>query len=311
MKYYFAPMEGITIYIYRNALEKYFGGIDKYFTPFIMPNGKRIFRTREKNDVMPEHNQGITLVPQILTRKSEEFIKTAVQLKEMGYDEVNLNLGCPSKTVVSKGKGSGFLAEPEELDEFLDEIFHSLNMKISIKTRIGKVSADEFEELIKVFNQYPLEELIIHPRIQTQFYQGSPNMEVFQMAADQSVNPVCYNGDLVTTEDIRTFQQNFPKIEMVMIGRGLLRNPALVRQMKGGKPLDKESLRKMHDQVYEAYQEALSGDKNVLFKMKDFWTNPVQMFKNHEKYAKKIKKAQKLEVYENAVKELFDQQELL
>lgn len=137
MKFYFAPMEGITIYLYRNAYEKFFGEIDKYFTPFIMPNGKRIFKTRELQDVLPENNEGICVVPQILTKKPEEFIKTEKELKAMGYEEVNLNVGCPSKTVVSKGKGSGFLKEPEELDDFLIEIFEKLDMKISVKTRIG------------------------------------------------------------------------------------------------------------------------------------------------------------------------------
>lgn len=311
MKYYFAPMEGITIYTYRNALEECFGGIDKYFTPFLMPNGKRVLKTREKQDVLPEHNQAIPLVPQILTKKSEEFIQTAKALEEMGYDEVNLNLGCPSKTVVSKGKGSGFLTEICQLDQFLEEVFDALDLNVSVKTRIGKYHPDEFDEILNVFNRYPLKEVIIHPRIQTQFYQGNPNMEVFEKAVKHSRNPVCYNGDLVSAEDVAAFRQRFPHVDAVMIGRGLLRNPALVRQIKGGAPLQKEELLKMHQLVYQAYKEILSGEKNVLFKMKDFWTNPVQIFSNYKKYAKKIKKAQKLEAYEDAVKSLIEEQEIL
>ncbi|MCI5623956.1 MULTISPECIES: tRNA dihydrouridine synthase [Anaerostipes] len=307
MKFYFAPMEGITIFLYRNAYEEFFGEIDKYFTPFIMPNGKRIFKTRELNDVLPENNEGIHLVPQILTRKSEEFIKTARELKVMGYEEVNLNLGCPSKTVVSKGKGSGFLKEPEDLDVFLSEIFDSLDMKISIKTRIGLNGPEEFEELLEIYNRYPLEELIIHPRIQKEYYQGKPHLDIFERAWKDSVNSVCYNGDIVTVEDYETITQRFPKIDKVMIGRGLLHNPALIHQIKYKQELQKQDLKMLHDRIYEAYQGYVSGDKNVLFKMKDFWSNPVKLFKNHEKHAKKIRKAQKLKDYENAVKALFEE----
>ena len=151
MKFYYAPMESITIYLYRNIYEQLFGEIDKYYTPFIMPNGKRTFKTREFQDVLPEHNEGLHIVPQILTKSSEDFIRTAKELKELGYDEVNLNLGCPSRTVVAKQKGSGFLREPEVLDDFLTEIFEALDMKISIKTRIGLRDTEEFEEIIYVF----------------------------------------------------------------------------------------------------------------------------------------------------------------
>ena len=151
MKFYYAPMESITIYLYRNIYEQLFGEIDKYYTPFIMPNGKRTFKTREFQDVLPEHNEGLHIVPQILTKSSEDFIRTAKELKELGYDEVNLNLGCPSRTVVAKQKGSGFLREPEVLDDFLTEIFEALDMKISIKTRIGLRDTEELLKIIYVF----------------------------------------------------------------------------------------------------------------------------------------------------------------
>lgn len=303
-------MEGITIYLYRNAYEKFFGGIDKYFTPFIMPNGKRIFKTRELQDVLPENNEGICVVPQILTKKPEEFIKTAKELKAMGYEEVNLNVGCPSKTVVSKGKGSGLLKEPEELDDFLVEIFEKIDMKISVKTRIGIEEPEEFEELMEMYNRHPLEELIIHPRVQREFYQGKPHLDIFEDAFEISENPVCYNGDIVTVNDFYKIIHRFPKLDQVMIGRGLLRNPALIGQIKYGELLTKQQLMSLHDDVYEAYQDYVSGEKNVLYKMKDFWTNPVQLFTNYEKYAKKIRKAQRLKDYEKAVHALVREQEL-
>lgn len=310
MKFYLAPMEGITIFIYRNAYARFFGDMDKYFTPFIMPNKKRIFRTRELQDVLLEHNEGIHLVPQILSRKSEEFIKTAKELQKMGYDEVNLNLGCPSKTVVSKGKGSGFLKDLEELECFLDEIFEGLDMKISVKTRIGMSDPEEFEEIMDVYNRYPIHELIIHPRVQEEFYRGTVHMDAFRTGWEKSKNPVCYNGDIVREEDYQRLVNDFPKLEAVMIGRGILRNPALAGQIRSGKKLEKKDLRAMHDQIYGDYQEYLSGQKNILFKMKDFWTNPIQIFTDYEKYAKKIRKTQTLKDYEKIIDSLFLEQDI-
>ena len=183
MKFYYAPMESITIYLYRNIYEQLFGEIDKYYTPFIMPNGKRTFKTREFQDVLPEHNEGLHIVPQILTKSSEDFIRTAKELKELGYDEVNLNLGCPSRTVVAKQKGSGFLREPEVLDDFLTEIFEALDMKISIKTRIGLRDTEEFEEILSIYNRHPVYELTIHPRLQQEFYKGKPHLDVFRICS--------------------------------------------------------------------------------------------------------------------------------
>ena len=260
---------------------------------------------------MPEHNEGLHIVPQILTKSSEDFIRTAKELKELGYDEVNLNLGCPSRTVVAKQKGSGFLREPEVLDDFLTEIFEALDMKISIKTRIGLRDTEEFEEILSIYNRHPVYELTIHPRLQQEFYKGKPHLDVFEYAVNHSKNPLCYNGDIVTKEDYDNITTRFPDVDAVMIGRGLLRNPALVREIKYGQKLTKRELLKMHDTLYEAYQDYLSGDKNVLYKMKEFWNNAAVMFTNHEKYAKKIRKVQMLKNYEQAVNALFNDQELI
>ena len=196
MKYYLAPMEGITGHIYRNAYAKYFDNIDKYFTPFIVPNQSTSLKTKELRDMLPENNEGLYIVPQILTNDAEGFITTAKKLQQLGYDEINLNLGCPAGTVVSKNRGSGFLSQRDELDSFLDEIFKINDMKISVKTRIGKDSPDEFYELIKIYNKYPMEELIIHPRTRQDFYGNTPNLDVFKDAISLSENTLCYNGEL-------------------------------------------------------------------------------------------------------------------
>ncbi|MEG2774083.1 MAG: tRNA-dihydrouridine synthase family protein [Acetivibrio sp.] len=305
MKYYLAPMEGITGYIYRNAYHTFFHNIDKYFTPFIAPNQNKCFNSREFNDILPEHNQGFTVVPQILTNRAEDFIRTSKELKILGYEEVNLNLGCPSRTVVSKNRGAGFLAEPEKLNRFLETIYSECQLKISIKTRLGKDEPQEFYELLKIYNQYPVEELVIHPRVQKDYYKNTPNLTVFGEALKQSKNPVCYNGDLFTTVDYERFISLFPKVEKIMLGRGILANPGLIQQIKGEGIMDKEKLRNFHDKIYRDYQSVLCGNKNVLFKMKELWCYMMASFPNREKDAKKIKKAENLEAYENAVDILF------
>ena len=311
MKFYFAPMEGITGYIYRNAHHACFNHIEKYFSPFIMPNQSESFKTKELNDILPEHNQGLFLVPQLLTNNAKDFIHTSKKLKQLGYDEINLNLGCPSGTVVSKNRGSGFLAKTMELDAFLEEIFTESVTKISIKTRIGKDQPEEFYELIEIFNKYPMEELIIHPRIQKDFYKNKPNMVIFKEGLTISKNPVCYNGDIVTSRDYSSFCTNFPSVSTVMIGRGLLSNPSLTKDIQHNIKLDKRLLREFHDRIYEGYKSVLFGDRNVLFKMKEVWFYLITSFSNHEKYAKKIKKAERLSDYEKAVCDLFNEQDLL
>ncbi len=305
MKYYFAPLEGVTGYIYRNAHNKYFSKVDKYFMPFISPTKNEGFTSREKNDILPSHNENINVVPQILTNNSEYFIKTAKELESLGYKEVNLNLGCPSGTVVAKRKGSGFLIYKEELNKFLEEIFKEINIKISIKTRIGKDDPKEFYELIKIFNKYPLEELIIHPRVQKDFYKNTPNVEVFKDALKLSKNPVCYNGDIFNVRDFKRIMEECPTLERIMFGRGLIANPALIDEIEDNKVAEKEILKVFCDEVYKGYKDILSGDKNVLFKMKEFWFYMINVFEDHEKYSKKIKKSKTLQEYDAIVNGIF------
>ena len=310
MKFYLAPMEGITGYIYRNAYEKFFHNIDRYYTPFIIPNKSRKFKTRELNDILPENNIAENIVPQILTNDSEGFIHTAGRLKEFGYNEVNLNLGCPSSTVVTKGRGSGFLSNREALDRFLDEIF-KIDMKISIKTRIGKDSPDEFYDLIKIYNKDPIEELIIHPRTREDFYVNKPNLEVFKDAVELSKNPLCYNGDIFTPEDYKKIADKYPEVNAVMIGRGIIANPGLMNEIKNGVIIEKSLLKDFHDEVLNGYIEIFDGDRNVLFKMKELWAYMIHIFSDNKKYLKQIKKSQNLRDYKMAVSSLFREKDII
>lgn len=306
VKYYMAPLESVTTWIYRQAHAKIYGRLDKYFIPFLEPHEKRDFKTRELQEILPEHNENIYAVPQILTNRSEGFIKLAKALKDWGYEEINLNLGCPSKTVVTKGKGSGFLAKPEELERFLTEIFDALSgeVKISVKTRIGKEDPEEFPALLELFNKYPMEELIIHPRVQKDGYGNVPRLELYELAEKQSVNPLCYNGNLYTREQIRNFAERFPGTERLMFGRGFLRDPGLLyNEGKDSKDIF-EKFWAFHDLVYEGYQERNMGDRNVLFKMKELWSYQVYQFSEPERLFKTFKKVQDCNEYEQMIRNL-------
>ena len=311
MNFYFAPMEGLTGYIYRNAHNAFFNNIDKYFSPFIVANQSESFKTRELNDILPENNKGLVLIPQLLTNNAKDFIHTSKKIKQLGYNEINLNLGCPSGTVVSKNKGAGFLSKKEELNAFLDEIFSRSITKISLKTRLGKDQPEEFYDLIEIFNKYPIEELIIHPRTQKDFYKNKPNLKIFKEALILSKNPVCYNGDIFTSKDYKEFSTDFPSVDTLMIGRGLLANPGFNRYITDNIKLEKELLKDFHDKIYEDYKKILFGERNVLFKMKELWFYMIPAFSDNVKYAKKIKKSERLCDYDEAVSSLFREQDIL
>lgn len=321
-KLYLAPMEGITGYIFRNAIEKYYGGIDYYVTPFISPTKNKILNSRELKDILPENNKEIKLIPQILCNDAELFIKTSHEIRKYGYGEVNFNLGCPSQTVVTKGRGSGFLADVDKLDIFLEEIFNEvrekMGMDISIKTRIGKNDSEEFESLLVVFNKYPIKLLTIHPRIQKEFYKGKCHLDVFEYAVLNSKNELCYNGDINSYDDFSNVQKLFSQksdggkcLNNYMIGRGAIRNPAIFTEISGRESCkedlcSKKRLRKFHDEIYYGYEEIFSGDRNVLFKMKELWSYLGNCFNQPEKELKKIRKAQKKDGYFEAVEKLFE-----
>ncbi len=329
MRFYLAPMEGLTGYVYRNAYEKNYGGIDKYFTPFL---ANKKMSSRELNDILPEHNEGMQVVPQILTNRAEDFLDIARELQAYGYQTVNLNLGCPSGTVVAKNRGAGFLALPEELDRFLDEIFEKCSIRISIKTRIGKENPEEWERLLSIYEKYPLEELIVHPRVQKEFYKGSIHMEAFALAAERSRHALCYNGDICSAQDYRKVTEHFPDIGRVMIGRGILKNPRLINEIRTGKNAPEERteeadilaktrihrddisekvrLHAFHDDILAGYVSVMSGDKNTLFKMKELWVYLAEQFVEPEKYVKKIKKSGCIRDYEVIVNTLFRECEL-
>ena len=329
MKFYLAPLEGVTGYIFRNALKEYFPGTDRYFTPFIVPDQKHALRKRELRDILPENNQVKELVPQILTSDPVRFVETAKALAEYGYEEVNLNLGCPSGTVVAGGRGAGMLADVDRLDRFLDQVFRDTDLRISVKTRIGMEHPEEGYTLMKIYNQYPISEVIIHPRTRKEFYKGEPHLDVFGELLAMSKHPVCYNGNLFTVRDYEQFRARFPQVERVMIGRGVLADPGLMRRLKSlehaqktgedasrkendmeqpGSEIyrtGKQELRAFHDTIFRQYREIFDEDKNAIFHMKELWSYLMHSFEGSESYAKKIRKTSSLNEYRCEVGNLF------
>ena len=306
----FAPLEGITGWVYRRTHQKFFPGLSTYYAPFYAPTADSPLSGRGLSDVLPEHNEGVSLIPQLLTNRAEDFLAAARLLKAMGYEEVNLNLGCPSGTVVAKRKGSGFLGLPEELNAFLDTVFSAVEMKVSVKTRIGLDAPEEWPALLELFDSYPIHELTIHPRIRRDAYRGSPRMEAFQYAVGHTRLPLCYNGDLNTPADFTAFAAQYPGISHVMAGRGLVANPALARVVQGGPPLQKEELRDFLACLTEEYRAVLYGDRPVLGKLKELWFYLACLFPEPEKYAKRIRKAKSLAEYQTAADALFRDRDL-
>ena len=302
MRFYLAPMESMTGYIFRNVYQKHFGNIDKYFTPFISSSG---LNHKELNDILPEHNIGMDVVPQILTNHADVFLELAGRMQEYGYTCVNLNLGCPSGTVVAKRRGSGFLAFPEELERFLDEIFDKCPLKISIKTRIGKNEVGEWECLQGIYNRFPIEELIIHPRLQKDQYRLPVHADIFAQALGGCVAPVCYNGDIQSPAQYREFCELFPTVDTVMLGRGIFKNPGLVDELKGQEPVQIRKLKEFMDDLLHGYEDIMSGDLHTLFKMKEVWVYLGEFFPGEEKLMKKIKKSNSTAEYKAVLRELW------
>ena len=286
---YFAPMEGITGSIYRRAHHRIFGGVDRYYAPFIFTNPKGKISKKDLLEIAPEYNEGCRVVPQLLSNCAEDFIATAHTLKGLGYDEVNLNLGCPSSTVASKGRGSEFLGEKEALKAFLADIFEKTDMKISLKTRIGLNRADEFDDILDTYQAYPVEMLIVHPRIRMDYYSGKPDMEAFEKASARMPFPVCYNGDIFTAAAYGCVSEKYSDIRHLMMGRGLLSNPALCREIRGGDCASREELADYYHTMRDEYEVRLQGNKKVVFLMKEFIVHDMYLIDIEEQFPEQLK----------------------
>ena len=305
MHYDFAPMQGLTTWQFRGLHHRHFPGADRYFLPFFSPTQEHLFTQRDWRNLAPEYNEGVPAVPQLMARKPADFLWAAGELAAMGYREVNLNLGCPAGTVAAKGKGAGFLAYPGELDAFLDTVFAACPLAISVKTRLGIREAEEFGNILEIYNRYPLTELILHPRVQKDFYRNHPRLDAFARALEECRCPLCYNGDLLTVSDFRTLEARFPGVSGIMAGRGAAADPALFRKLRGGPAAGEEDLRAFLEALYESYRRDYRSERNAVQRMKELWVYLLHLFEGGESLEKKIWKVTDYPAYAALTERVF------
>ena len=309
MELSFAPMEGITYSIYRRVHAEMFPGADRCYAPFIAPDSTGRFKAGNLRDVLPENNTGIKLVPQLLCNAPAPFLAVARELEDLGYGEVNFNIGCPSGTVVAKHKGAGMLGDLIQLDACLADIFSRCPLRVSVKTRLGLHSADEFPAIVEIYRKYPLSRLIVHVRDRDGMYRSAPDREAFAAVLDCPF-PVEYNGNIFTPADLDALRQRYPELNAAMLGRGAVTNPALFRKLHGGPALTAGELQAFHDRLTEEYLASGLAPHYTVARMKELWFYQLCMFPNSERAGKAILKSRTLPDYRAAVSALFRNVEL-
>ena len=286
MRYYYAPMEGITDATFRRLHAKYFPGVDRYFMPFLSPTIHRTLTHREARELPRADSVDFVAVPQLLGKNVEDMLWAIGVCADQGYDEVNINLGCPSGTVVSKGKGSGMLSDIFALDAFLDAIYAKAVLPVSLKTRIGVNDSENWEKILEIYRDYPVKELTVHPRIRKAFYKGDCDMAAFAKAVEGSPFPVCYNGNVTSIADAESIAARFPAVESVMIGRGLVADPGM---LAGG--TDRDTLKAFLGELSDTYCRVFESKRNAIYRMKDNWHYLIGLFEGSEKLWKEMRKS--------------------
>ena len=306
---YMAPMDEITTFVFRNAYHRYYAPMDKYFTPFLSPaDFGPIFDPKEMTEIDPANNQGLTVIPQLMVNRSDICLQALNVLSQMGYSEVNINMGCPSGIVVRKRKGSGMLMEPAALEHFLEDVFSALpgGMKLSVKTRIGLKSPEEFPALLDIFNRYPIHELILHPRVRTQFYQGDIHIDSFRYAMEHCSMPLIYNGEMHSPGDLNRLAEEFPNLPGVMLGRGLIKDPNLwgvYKNQFGNRNMD--TFLSFHEDLLQGYSELLPYESSVVVKMKKLWACWKEVFPEDPEAIRTILQTNSLTTYREMCRRIF------
>lgn len=306
-----APLRGLTDAIYRNTSARHFQGFDTSIAPFLTTFEGTKVKSAKLQDLLPENNPSLPVIPQILSKHPDQFIILADMLYDLGYETVNWNLGCPYPMVANKKRGSGLLPYPDEIEQFL-ELVQNMKGSLSIKTRIGRYQPEEIKPLLTIFNNYPLTELIIHPRLGVQMYTGHPDLDTFTYCLATSVHPVTYNGDITTHNDYLQLKQQFPQINQWMIGRGALANPFLTEQIKGIATTERQRprLQQFHADLFEQYAARLHGGSHLLGRMKAVWFYLADRLSNPKKILKKIQKARSIATYQDIMENIFQEEQL-
>jgi tRNA-dihydrouridine synthase B len=304
-----SPLQGFTDFRFRNAFHKYFGGIDTFYSPYIKLNGKLVIKGSYERDILPENNNTLEVIPQIITNDAEEFLFVTKYVQQFGYKELNWNLGCPYPMVAKCGMGSGLISNTSQIEHILKRVHNETDIIVSMKMRMGYENPTEILDVFPILEQYPIKNIAIHARIGKQLYKGGVDLDSFQKCLDTSKQKIYYNGDITSVEKFRTMQERFPSIDHWMIGRGLIADPFLPSMIKNNTteyPKNKlEIFEAFHDTIYQEYDAYLQGPTPIRMKMLGFWEYFSESFSNPQKTYKKIKKAGNCKNYEAAVKEIF------
>jgi tRNA-dihydrouridine synthase B len=304
-----SPLQGFTDFRFRNAFQRFFGGIDKYIAPYIRLDGNSEIKRGNERDLLPANNSSLDLIPQIITKDADEFLFVARHVQKLGYTELNWNLGCPYPMVAKRGMGSGLLNTPGKIDEILTRVSAETEIQISVKMRLGYENPREIFQVLPVLERYRLANITIHPRIGKQLYKGEVDLKTFEECLGQSSHKIFYNGDITSVQSFREIKERFPTINHWMIGRGLIADPFLPSMIKADNPVYPENryetFNSFHDALFSSWEEALSGPKHLLIKMYSFWEYFIQSFPNSPKGLKKIRKAQSLGVYREVVRQII------
>lgn len=305
-----SPLQGFTDFRFRNAFNHYFGGIDTFYSPYIRLNGKLEIKPAYQRDILPENNIGLEVIPQIITNDANEFLFVANYVKQLGYKELNWNLGCPYPMVTKCGMGSGLISDAPKINEILEKVHSESDIIVSMKMRLGYDTTDEILDVLPILDLYPLKNIAIHARIGKQLYKGGVHLDAFKKCVDVAKHKLYYNGDITSVEVFRKMQQQFPTIDHWMIGRGLIADPFLPNMIKNNTTNYPENKLKVfsdfHNTLYSGYAEALSGQTHLLLKMYHLWEYFSTTFNDPRKTLKKIKKAKSIKNYDVAVKEIFE-----
>ncbi|RKS42670.1 tRNA-U20a,U20b-dihydrouridine synthase [Gillisia mitskevichiae] len=304
-----SPLQGFTDFRFRNAFHHYFGGIDTFYAPYIRLDGKMVVKNSYQRDLLPEHNDTLEVIPQVITNDAEEFLFVAKYVQELGYKELNWNLGCPYPMVTKRGMGSGLICDPAKIDNILDRAHSETDILVSMKMRMGYENSNEILDAFPILDKYPLKNIAIHARIGKQLYKGGVDLDAFERCIPATKHKLYYNGDITNVAAFKDMQERFPSIDHFMIGRGLIADPFLPNMIKNNTteyPKDRWKIfSEFHDTIYEQYDAALSGPTPIKMKMQGFWSYFSESFSNPQKSFKKIKKANNPKAYKQAVADIL------
>lgn len=305
-----SPLQGFTDFRFRNAFQRYFGGIDTFFAPYIRLNGKLDIKASYDRDLQAKNNQTLTVIPQVMTNDADEFLFVSKYVQSLGYSELNWNLGCPYPMVTKRCMGSGLISDGQRIDAILKRVHNESDITVSLKMRMGYEHSAEILNVLPILAKYPIKNIAIHARIGKQLYKGGVDLDSFQRCIDNTQHKLYYNGDITTVQSFRDMRNRFPSIDHWMIGRGLISDPFLPQMIK----MDTEEypenrleiFRDFHDTLLDNVGQNLSGDSHIILKMYHYWEYFAQAFSDTHKTLKKVKKAKNLENYTDAVSALLD-----